>query len=72
VVQPTVHSEWVPDRQNWQFRLWDLPRTCSNDVDFSLRKNFKITERIKMQFSLDFFNLFNHPQYTVRLHRQQQ
>ena len=35
----------------------------SNDVDFSLRKNFKITERIKMQFSLDFFNLFNHPQY---------
>jgi hypothetical protein len=35
----------------------------SNDVDFSLRKNFKITERVKMQFSLDFFNLFNHPQY---------
>jgi len=35
----------------------------SNDVDFSLRKNFKITERIKIQFSLDFFNLFNHPQY---------
>jgi len=35
----------------------------SNDVDFSLRKNFKITERIKMQFSLDFFNLFNHTQY---------
>ena len=33
------------------------------DVDFSLRKNFKITERIKMQFQLDFFNLFNHPQY---------
>lgn len=35
----------------------------SNDVDFSIRKNFKITERIKMQFQLDFFNLFNHPQY---------
>jgi len=33
------------------------------NVDFSLRKNFKITERIKMQFQLDFFNLFNHPQY---------
>lgn len=35
----------------------------NNNVDFSLRKNFKITERVKMQFQLDFFNLFNHPQY---------
>jgi hypothetical protein len=35
----------------------------NNDVDFSLRKNFKITERIKAQFQLDFFNVFNHPQY---------
>ena len=35
----------------------------NNDVDFSLRKNFKITERVKMQFQLDFFNVFNHPQY---------
>jgi hypothetical protein len=35
----------------------------SNDVDFSLRKNFKLTERVKMQISMDFFNLFNHPQY---------
>lgn len=35
----------------------------NSDVDFSLRKNFKLTERIKMQFQLDFFNLFNHPQY---------
>jgi hypothetical protein len=35
----------------------------NNDVDFSIRKNFRITERIKMQFQFDFFNLFNHPQY---------
>jgi hypothetical protein len=35
----------------------------NNDVDLSLRKNFKITERLKMQFQFDFFNLFNHPQY---------
>jgi len=35
----------------------------NNDVDLSLRKNFRITERIKMQFQFDFFNLFNHPQY---------
>ncbi len=35
----------------------------NSDVDLSLRKNFKVTERVKMQFSFDFFNLLNHPQY---------
>jgi hypothetical protein len=32
-------------------------------VDFSISKNFNITERVKAQFRLDFFNLFNHPNY---------
>jgi hypothetical protein len=32
-------------------------------VDFSLSKNFRVTERIKAQFRMDAFNLFNHPQY---------
>lgn len=32
-------------------------------TDFSVAKNFAITERVKMQFRMDFFNLFNHPQY---------
>jgi len=35
----------------------------NSDVDSSLRKNFKLTERFRMQFSFDMFNLFNHPQY---------
>jgi len=35
----------------------------NSDVDSSLRKNFRITERVKVQFQFDFFNLFNHPQY---------
>jgi hypothetical protein len=33
------------------------------DTDFSVRKNFKITERVRMQFELDFFNFFNKVQF---------
>jgi hypothetical protein len=33
-------------------------------VDFSIGKSFKITERVKAQFRLDFFNLFNHPNFS--------
>jgi hypothetical protein len=32
-------------------------------ADFSVAKNFRLTERVKMQFRMDAFNLFNHPQY---------
>jgi hypothetical protein len=37
----------------------------TRDVDAGVDKNFKITERIKMQFRMEFFNLFNHPQYVA-------
>ena len=33
------------------------------DTDFSLRKNFKITERVRMQLEFDFFNFFNKTQF---------
>jgi len=32
-------------------------------TDFSIRKNFKVTERITAKFSMDFFNLFNKTQF---------
>jgi hypothetical protein len=38
----------------------------SRDVDMGIDKNFKITERIKAQFRMEFFNLFNHPQYNAQ------
>jgi len=34
------------------------------NTDFSIRKNFKITERVTAKFSMDFFNLFNKPQFS--------
>jgi hypothetical protein len=34
-------------------------------TDFSLRKNFKITERVNLQFELDFFNFFNKTQFNT-------
>jgi hypothetical protein len=34
-----------------------------DDIDLSLYKNFNLTERFKIQFGAQFFNLFNHPQF---------
>jgi hypothetical protein len=33
------------------------------NTDFSLYKNFKVTEHVKLQFRLEFFNLFNKVQF---------
>ncbi len=35
-----------------------------NNIDMSLTKRFAITERIKMELAGQFFNVFNHAQYT--------
>jgi hypothetical protein len=34
------------------------------DFDFSVSKTFDITERVKARFGADFFNLFNHPNFS--------
>jgi hypothetical protein len=33
------------------------------NTDFSIDKNWKLTERVKVQFRMDFFDLFNHPNF---------
>lgn len=34
-----------------------------NNLDFSIQKNFALTERYRLQFRADLMNAFNHPQY---------
>jgi len=34
-----------------------------DNVDFAILKNWKTTERTKLQFRLEMFNVFNHPQF---------
>jgi hypothetical protein len=35
------------------------------NTDFSLFKNTRVTEKTKIQLGFEFFNLFNHPNFTV-------
>ena len=35
------------------------------NFDFAMLKNFRITERHRLQFRAEFFNLFNHPQFAL-------
>jgi hypothetical protein len=35
-----------------------------NNIDMAVTKRFSISERIKMEFSANFFNILNHAQYT--------
>jgi hypothetical protein len=44
---------WTPHNFLLGPRLWN--------EDFSVFKYFDITEKVKLRFTSDFFNLFNHP-----------
>jgi hypothetical protein len=35
------------------------------NIDFSLTKNTKLTERLNLQLRAEFFNIFNHPQFAL-------
>lgn len=46
-------------------KIGDCLGPPTNTWDASLSKNFKLTERIGVQFRMDAFNLLNHPQYGI-------
>ncbi len=41
-----------------------FPLAPIDNVDASLRKRLAITERVKLEIGIEFFNLLNHPQFT--------
>jgi hypothetical protein len=56
----TARLTSVTDNVNWNARNFYLGPGAWN-VDFSVFKNFTITERVKTRFTADFFNFLNHP-----------
>jgi hypothetical protein len=42
-----------------------MPFDYINNIDFSLRKVFRVTEGKRLEFGAQFYNLFNHPQFTA-------
>ncbi|MCL4794963.1 MAG: TonB-dependent receptor [Bryobacteraceae bacterium] len=56
----TVRSTPITDSVNWNSRaFYKGPGAWGSDI--SVMKNFTFSERIKLRFSADLFNAFNHP-----------
>jgi hypothetical protein len=56
----SVRYTGIGENLNWNARNFFRGAGAWN-VDFSIFKNFSITERIKTRLTADFFNVFNHP-----------
>ncbi len=41
-----------------------FPLSPTDNIDFSVGKNYNVTERVRISFSAQFFNILNHPQFT--------
>lgn len=60
----TVRQTGIGETVNWNSRAFFLGPGAWN-TDMSVFKNFAITESVKVRFTADFFNAFNHPNDTT-------
>ena len=71
-VCPSVPRTLITDAQLTQFSFPDAGSPGATgrnafrnagfwNMNFSMYKNFRVTERSKLQFRSEFFNVFNHP-----------
>jgi hypothetical protein len=58
----TVVSQTIGTMGNEPLGYCQGPKYVSSD--FTLQKNWKVTERVGIQFRFDFFNVFNHPNFS--------
>jgi hypothetical protein len=58
-----VYQDFANYVQTYPTRWNDLRASRVNNVDMGLRKNFQMTERVRVQARLDAFNAFNHPRF---------
>ena len=61
-VNGTVRLTGITDTVNWNSRAFYKGPGAWN-TDMSAFKNFSITEKVKLRFTADFFNAFNHAQF---------
>jgi hypothetical protein len=62
-MNPAAFSVPSTPRQGTEGRN-DIPGFGLTQVDLSIGRQFLITERLKLQFRADAFNVFNHPNFT--------
>jgi len=68
--QPDPHATLSTGGNSDATLYGNTPRNCiigppQKNVDFTLGKTFKLSERQDLRFRTDFFNLFNHPSFAI-------
>src|SRR5262249_50316322 len=58
-----VYQDFANYLQTYPTRWGDVRASRVNNVDLGLRKNVKLTEKVKLQLRGDAFNAFNHPRF---------
>ena len=63
VLNPAAFAVPAAGQQGTEGRN-DIPGFGLTEIDMSIARNFSLTERLKLQFRTDAFNLLNHPNFS--------